>query len=72
MFVTTVEIRDLASLCEVRTVLESYGARLAAERANEADRQELTALVDELDRNDAHDQRALMAFDRSIHEAIYR
>ena len=33
MFVTTVEIRDLASLCEVRDVLESHAARLAAERA---------------------------------------
>jgi DNA-binding GntR family transcriptional regulator len=72
MFVTTVEIRDLASLCEVRTVLESHGARLAAERASEADRQELAGLVAELDRDEAHDQRALMAFDRRIHQAIYR
>ena len=30
MFATTVEIRDLASLCEVRTGLESYGAAPAA------------------------------------------
>jgi DNA-binding GntR family transcriptional regulator len=72
MFVTTVEIRDLASLCEVRTVLESHGARLAAERASETERQELAELVAELDRPEAHDQRALMAFDRRIHEAIYR
>ena len=72
MFVTTVEFRDLASLCEVRTVLEIYGARLAAERASETERQELAGLVAELDRPEAHDQRALMAFDRRIHQAIYR
>src|SRR2546429_7243560 len=35
MFVTSVEIRDLASLAEVRSVLESHVARLAAERATE-------------------------------------
>lgn len=72
MFVTTVEIRDLASLCEVRSVLESHGARLAAERASDVERQELAELAAELDRPEAHDQRALMAFDRRIHEAIYR
>lgn len=72
MFVTTVEIRDLASLCEVRSVLESHGARLAAERASETERQELAELVAELDRHEAHDQRALMAFDRRIHRTIYR
>ena len=33
MFVTTVEIRDLASLCEVRSVLESHAAYLAGRRA---------------------------------------
>jgi DNA-binding GntR family transcriptional regulator len=33
MFVTTVDVRDLARLCEVRAVLEPEAARLAAERA---------------------------------------
>ena len=33
MFVTTVDVRDLARLCEVRVVLEPEAARLAAERA---------------------------------------
>jgi len=37
MFVTSVEIRDLASLAEVRSVLESHVARLAAERATDED-----------------------------------
>src|SRR5919202_1479588 len=40
MFVTSVEIRDLASLAEVRSVLEAHVARLAAERATHDDAQE--------------------------------
>src|SRR5213593_57100 len=49
MFVTSVEIRDLARLSEVRTVLESQAARLAAERATDQDRARLEALLAELD-----------------------
>jgi DNA-binding GntR family transcriptional regulator len=72
MIVSTVEIRDLASLSEVRGVLEAEAAHLAAERATPAEREELAALVAELDRHDARDQRALMAFDERIHRTIYR
>jgi DNA-binding GntR family transcriptional regulator len=72
MIVTTVEIRDLASLSEIRSVLEAEAARLAAERATSAEREELGALIEELDRHDARDQRALMAFDERIHRTIYR
>lgn len=72
MFVTTVEIRDLASLCEVRSVLESHAAELAAKRATDEERAHLRALIDELDRPGQLDQRALMAFDEQIHRAIYR
>ena len=38
MFVTGVDVRELARLSEVRAVLEPEAARLAAERATEADR----------------------------------
>jgi DNA-binding GntR family transcriptional regulator len=72
MFVTSVEIRDLASLSEVRGVLEAQAARLAAERATEADRTELAALVAEIDAGCARDERELMALDERIHRAIYR
>jgi DNA-binding GntR family transcriptional regulator len=72
MVVTTVEIRDLASLCEVRGVLESHAARLAAERANAGDREELAALLDALADESGGDQRALIALDERIHRAIYR
>src|SRR6202011_4463986 len=71
MFVTSVEIRDLASLCEVRAVLESHAARLAAQRVTEPDREELAALIDAL--GEAPDgERALMALDERIHRTIYR
>ena len=44
MFVTGVDVRELARLSEVREVLEPEAARLAAERATDADREELRAL----------------------------
>jgi len=71
MFVTTVDIRDLASLCEVRSVLESHAAELAARRATDADREALRALVEELDRHEPLGQPALMELDERIHRAIY-
>ena len=72
MFVAAVEIRDLASLSEVRVVLESHAARVAAERATAEERAELSALIGELGRSEAHDQRALMALDERIHRTVYR
>jgi DNA-binding GntR family transcriptional regulator len=71
-FVTNVEIRDLASICDVRSALEAHAARIAAERANDADREELAGLIAELDAATAYDDRALMAFDERIHRAVYR
>ena len=72
MFVTSVEIRDLASLCEVRSVLESHAAELAAKRASGEERDGLKALIDELDLHEPLDQPGLMAFDERIHRAVYR
>lgn len=72
MFVTTIEIRDLASLCEVREVLESHAASLAAKRAGERELGELRAMIAELDRREPLDQPALMALDERIHHTIYR
>src|SRR3954470_9270777 len=48
MFVTTVDVRDLARLCEVRVVLEPEAARLAAERVTYDDLDEIRALLGEL------------------------
>ena len=50
IFVSTVDAGDLASLSEVRRELESYAARVAAERASDIERQEAAALGKELAR----------------------
>jgi DNA-binding GntR family transcriptional regulator len=71
MFVTTVDVRDLARLCEVRLALEPEAARLAAERATQADLDEMTALLAELDGPRRRDHRALIDLDERIHRAIY-
>jgi DNA-binding GntR family transcriptional regulator len=72
MFVTSVEIRDLTSLAEVRSVLESHVARLAAERATDEDRSALDKLIDELGHRTDLDARELMALDERIHRQVYR
>jgi DNA-binding GntR family transcriptional regulator len=71
MFVTTVDVRDLARLCEVRLALEPEAARLAAERATQADLDEMNALLAELDGPRRRDHRALIDLDERIHRAIY-
>ena len=71
MFVTGVDVRELARVSEVRAVLEPEAARLAAERATEAERADLTALLDELD-GEGLGERELMALDERIHCAVYR
>jgi DNA-binding GntR family transcriptional regulator len=69
MFVTGVDVRELARLSEVRAVLEPEAARLAAERATEADRAVLEALGEEID---GHGDVGLMELDERIHRAVYR
>src|SRR5581483_5715207 len=71
MFVTKVDVRDLARLCEVRAALEPEAARLAAERATQADLEELRALIGELAGVRRRDPRALIDLDERIHRAIY-
>ena len=76
MFVTDVDVRKLALVSEVRAALEPEAARLAAERATDAERAELKELLDELDAagadGSALDGGALMALDERIHRAVYR
>jgi DNA-binding GntR family transcriptional regulator len=68
MFVTGVDVRDLARISEVREALEPEAARLAAERATDADREALGHLLDELDGAGAN----LMELDERVHRAVYR
>jgi DNA-binding GntR family transcriptional regulator len=69
MFVTGVDVRELARLSEVRAVLEPEAARWAAERATDAEREELAQLLEEID---GHAGTDLMELDERIHRAIYR
>ena len=71
-FVTDVNITDLARITEVRVVLESHAARLAAERCIAADETALQALLSDLRSGAAADQRQLMRLDQQIHREIYR
>ena len=71
MFVTKVDVRDLARLCEVRVALEPEAARLAAERATQADLAELQGVLAELGGPRKRDPRALIDLDERIHRAIY-
>jgi len=71
MFVTSVEIRDLASLTEVRSLLESHVARLAAQRATDEDRSALESVLDELESRADLDTSELMALDERIHRQVY-
>jgi DNA-binding GntR family transcriptional regulator len=71
--VSEINITDLAAIYEVRARLESWAARLAAERAGPADRAEARALLDELAAmvpNEAYE--ALLRLDRRIHRFTYR
>ena len=73
IFVSGVEVGDIAGLSEVRLVLESKAARLAAERSNDADRAETALLLDELSQTTAkHDGRRLIDLDQRIHRHVYR
>jgi DNA-binding GntR family transcriptional regulator len=70
IFVSSVDVGDLASLSEVREVLESAAARLAAERATGEERAEAAALIEELARTVG--ARELIALDQRIHRHVYR
>jgi len=71
--VSPVDVGDLAALSEARLALESLAARLAAERANDADREVARELLAELPRlADTRDERALIELDQRIHRHVYR
>ena len=71
-FVTDVNITDLARITEVRVVLESHAARLAAERLAGQNRVAVQELLAVLERAGAADQQELMRLDQRIHRQIYR
>ncbi len=72
IFVSGVDVGDIAGLSEVRLVLESKAARLAAERRNDSDRVETEAFLSELARTTERDERQLIDLDQRIHRHVYR
>ena len=73
MFVSGVDVRDRAGLSEVRIALEPHAARLAAERAADADRDVIDLLLAELEQmHDEPNERALIDLDQRIHRHVYR
>ena len=71
-FVSDINLTDLHRLTEVRTELEGYAARLAADRATASDREEMQALMAELDTIDEADVHLLMRLDQRIHRLVYQ
>jgi DNA-binding GntR family transcriptional regulator len=71
--VAPVDVGDLAALSEARLTLESFAARLAAERANDGDRAVARSLLAELPAvAAAGDERGLIELDQRIHRHVYR
>jgi DNA-binding GntR family transcriptional regulator len=71
-FVTEINITDLAHISDVRVQLEGHAAYRAAQRLTPAQREELDALVEEIEGRPRGDAGQLMALDARIHRFIYR
>jgi DNA-binding GntR family transcriptional regulator len=71
-FVSDINLTDLHRLTEVRTEMEGYAARLAADRATASDRGQMQALMAELDTIDGADVQTLMRLDQRIHRLVYQ
>jgi DNA-binding GntR family transcriptional regulator len=73
IFVSNVNVLDLAVLSEVRGTLESFATRLAAERSTTADREVTIELLAELETlTSSADERHLIDLDQRIHRHVYR
>ena len=70
-FVSDINLTDLHRLTEVRTEMEGYAARLAADRATASDRGQMQALIAELDTIAGADVHTLMRLDQRIHRLVY-
>jgi DNA-binding GntR family transcriptional regulator len=72
-FASEINITDLAHISDVRVQLEGHAAYRAAERITDAQRIELTELLDELSRSQGSDDgEALIALDARVHRFIHR
>jgi DNA-binding GntR family transcriptional regulator len=71
-FVSDINLTDLHRLTEVRTEIEGYAARLAADRATAGDREQMQALIAELRTIDEADVHPLIRLDQRIHRLVYQ
>jgi DNA-binding GntR family transcriptional regulator len=71
-FVSDINLTDLHRLTEVRTEMEGYAARLAADRATTSDRGQMQGLMAELETIDGADVHTLMRLDQRIHRLVYQ
>ena len=72
MFVTEIGITDLQRLFEVRMVLESMAARLAAQRGHPEHWRRMEAALGGIDRNQAEmDNEVLITIDEACHLIMY-
>lgn len=70
--VSEISITDLAAIYEIRARMESWAARLAADRASPKDHEEAGRLIEELHSQlSGDDYEALLATDRRIHRFVY-
>jgi DNA-binding GntR family transcriptional regulator len=72
-FASEINITDLAHISDVRAQLEGHAALRAGERITEAQRAELAALLEELQRSKGTDDlKSLMELDARVHRFVYR
>src|SRR5215218_3370906 len=71
-FASEINITDLAHISDVRQQLEGHAAYRAAERLTATQREELDALVTEIDeREGSGDADTLMRLDAAVHRFVY-
>lgn len=72
MFVTEIGLTDLQRLFEVRMVLESMAARLAAQRGRPSHWRRMKAVLSRLDDDETRmDNEVLIAIDEACHQIMY-
>jgi DNA-binding GntR family transcriptional regulator len=73
MFVAGIDTRDLAAISEVRSELESFAARLAAQRSSPGDRAITAQLLGELEElGETPDPHALLNIDQRMHHHVHK
>jgi len=71
MFVSDISVTDLQKLFELRILMEGFCARLAAQRATQAQIAEMEEVVVRLEQTPRSDTAELMAIDQTLHRLMY-